>query len=174
MWEEVAECSSAVGRGGRVREVVRERMERGEATPTLLCVLGDVMRDPGDYRRAWEMSGGRCGRAQRSLGFYHLRRQEVSPLPVYSLLSLTHARMHACTHTHTFSQTHTHLTHLHTFLFLSSTLSLSHALSFFFSPSLPPSLYPSFTILNSPSLCLPPPVLHTYSTRNVLRPLNFP
>ena len=62
----------------RVREVVRERLERGGATPTLLCVLGDVTRDPQDYLRAWEMSGGRCGRAQRSLGLYHLRRKEVS------------------------------------------------------------------------------------------------
>ena len=77
MWEEVAECSSAVGRTGRVREVVTERLERGAATPTLLCVLGDVTRDPEDYRRAWHMSEGRCGRAQRSLGYYHLRRKEV-------------------------------------------------------------------------------------------------
>ena len=77
MWEEVAECSSAVGRTGKVREVVTERLERGAATPTLLCVLGDVTRDPEDYRRAWHMSEGRCGRAQRSLGYYHLRRKEV-------------------------------------------------------------------------------------------------
>ena len=81
MWEEVAECSGAVGRVGRVRELVRERLERGGATPTLLCVLGDVTRDPEDYRRAWEMSGGRCGRAQRSLGFHHLRRKEVGLPP---------------------------------------------------------------------------------------------
>ena len=77
MWEEVAECSGAVGRVGRVRDVVREREEAGKATPTLLCVLGDVTRDPDQYRRAWDMSGGRCGRAERSLGLYHLRRKEV-------------------------------------------------------------------------------------------------
>ena len=88
MWEEVAECSSAAGRGGRVREVVRERLERGDATPNLLCVLGDVTRDPEHYRRAWEMSGGRCGRAQRCLGLYHLRRNEVSPSPSSLSLSL--------------------------------------------------------------------------------------
>ena len=80
MWEEVAECSSVSGRGGKVREVARERLEKGQATPTLLCVLGDVTRNPEDYRQAWEMSGGRCGRAQRSLGLYHLRRKEVSSI----------------------------------------------------------------------------------------------
>ncbi|CAI8052814.1 Tetratricopeptide repeat protein 27 [Geodia barretti] len=86
MWEEVAECSSAVGRTGRVREVVTERLERGAATPTLLCVLGDVTRDPEDYRRAWHMSEGRCGRAQRSLGYYHLRRKEYKEcIPAFQL-----------------------------------------------------------------------------------------
>lgn len=87
MWEEVAECSSVSGRGGKVREVARERLEKGQATPTLLCVLGDVTRNPEDYRQAWEMSGGRCGRAQRSLGLYHLRRKEVSSLPSSSSLA---------------------------------------------------------------------------------------
>jgi tetratricopeptide (TPR) repeat protein len=86
MWEEVAECSSAVGRTGKVREVVTERLERGAATPTLLCVLGDVTRDPEDYRRAWHMSEGRCGRAQRSLGYYHLRRKEYKEcIPAFQL-----------------------------------------------------------------------------------------
>ena len=87
MWEEVAECSSAVGRTGRVREVVSERLERGVATPTLLCVLGDVTRDPEDYRRAWQMSGERCGRAQRSLGYYHLQRKEVDSFSRLDFLS---------------------------------------------------------------------------------------
>ena len=95
MWEEVAECSSTIGRGGRVREVVKERLERGEVTPTLLCVLGDVTRDPQDYIRAWEMSGKRCGRAQRSLGLYHLRRKEVIFLHIYLLLTHNfHSHMH--------------------------------------------------------------------------------
>lgn len=90
MWEEVAECSSVSGRGGKVREVVRKRLEKGQATPTLLCVLGDVTRNPEDYRQAWEMSGGRCGRAQRSLGLYHLRRKEVSSLSLSLSLQCKH------------------------------------------------------------------------------------
>ena len=77
MWEEVAECSSALGRSGRVKELVKNREVAGLATPTLLCVLGDVSKDPTHYKRAWQLSGGRCGRAQRSLGLYHLRRKEV-------------------------------------------------------------------------------------------------
>lgn len=99
MWEEVAECSSAIGRGGRVREVVKERLERGEVTPTLLCVLGDVTRDPQDYIRAWEMSGKRCGRAQRSLGLYHLRRKEVTFTFFLHTSNNLHLYTHAYTHT---------------------------------------------------------------------------
>lgn len=76
-WEEVVECYKAAGRGGKAEEVVRGRMERGVATPTLLCLLGDVTQNPEHYCRAWEMSEGKCGRAQRSLGLYHLRRKEV-------------------------------------------------------------------------------------------------
>ena len=76
-WEEVVECYKAAGRGGKAEGVVRGRMERGVATPTLMCLLGDVTQDPQHYRKAWEMSGGKCGRAQRSLGLYHLRRKEV-------------------------------------------------------------------------------------------------
>ena len=77
MWEEMVECCSAAGRTGEVEEVVRRRLEQGQATPILLCVLGDVTVDPENYLKAWKMSGGKCGRAQRSLGFYHLRRKEV-------------------------------------------------------------------------------------------------
>ncbi|KAI0376317.1 hypothetical protein F5Y04DRAFT_266707 [Hypomontagnella monticulosa] len=44
--------------------------------PRLFCILGDIEEDAAHYQRAWEISGRRYARAQRSLGELHLRKQE--------------------------------------------------------------------------------------------------
>ncbi len=77
LWEDVITCYQAIGRKGRAEEIVREKLAERE-TPTMLCVLGDITNDPDWYRRAWSISQCACARAQRSLGLYHLRKEEYS------------------------------------------------------------------------------------------------
>lgn len=56
--------------------------------PRLWCILGELEKNPEHFKKAWEVSGKRYARAQRSLGVYHLRRKEYSEAIVAYKLSL--------------------------------------------------------------------------------------
>ncbi len=45
--------------------------------PRLFCILGDLEKSPAAYQRAWEISGNRYARAQRSLGKYYLATNDL-------------------------------------------------------------------------------------------------
>ncbi|MCJ1309539.1 hypothetical protein MMC25_003199 [Agyrium rufum] len=45
--------------------------------PRLFCILGDLDQDPKFYKRAWEVSGNRYARAQRSLGKHYLITKQL-------------------------------------------------------------------------------------------------
>lgn len=45
--------------------------------PRLFCILGDLEKSPAAYQRAWEVSGNRYARAQRSLGKYYLVKNDL-------------------------------------------------------------------------------------------------
>lgn len=42
----------------------------------LWCILGDIEDDPAHYTRAWEISGNRFARAQRSLAEHYIQRKD--------------------------------------------------------------------------------------------------
>ncbi|KAH8705943.1 TPR domain protein [Talaromyces proteolyticus] len=98
MWAEVALCYAATEREEKAKAIVRrqlyhptngnkpedeenERYEGPELSPLpvdaprLFCILGDVNEDPDMYERAWDVSGQRYARAQRSLARLYLKSQ---------------------------------------------------------------------------------------------------
>ena len=100
MWAEIALCYAGLEREDKACKVVRKQLFRATASadkdvneetetwhgeersplppdaPRLFCVLGDLEHDPSLYDRAWEVSGRRYARAQRSLGKYYFAKRD--------------------------------------------------------------------------------------------------
>eukprot|EP00923_Selenidium_pygospionis_P008413 GHVN01014359.1.p1 GENE.GHVN01014359.1~~GHVN01014359.1.p1 ORF type:complete len:1010 (+),score=236.31 GHVN01014359.1:54-3083(+) len=72
MWEEAIECLIAASRKSEAIELVIERLSI-HPTPSLWCSYGDVDNNLQHYEKAWEISGHRFARAQRSLGHRYFK-----------------------------------------------------------------------------------------------------
>lgn len=95
MWAEAALCWAATDKEGKAKKIVRRQLfhatdgndeladleeEKWEGAerdpppaeaPRLYCILGDIDVDLAMYEKAWDVSGRRYARAQRSLGQRH-------------------------------------------------------------------------------------------------------
>jgi tetratricopeptide (TPR) repeat protein len=106
LWAEAALCWAATDREDKARNIARRQLyqpgtsssngtastrdETGEQyhgeerkplpadAPRLLCILGDIENSVEHYERAWEVSGQRYARAQRSLGKHYMTARDMS------------------------------------------------------------------------------------------------
>jgi tetratricopeptide (TPR) repeat protein len=71
MHEEAVRSLYLAGREGRAIAMVDELMATSEIKNyNLLCLVGDMKKDPSWYEKAWEESGHKCSKAMRYLGRY--------------------------------------------------------------------------------------------------------
>lgn len=93
MQAEVALCLAATDREAEAIKLLRSLLFRtaesgAESTPELkqpppanaprlLCILGDFLQEPKHYLLAWTTSNRRYARAQRSLGRYYAKHQQL-------------------------------------------------------------------------------------------------
>jgi tetratricopeptide (TPR) repeat protein len=109
MWAEAALCWAATGKEHKAKKMIRQQLfhagnrnnedvdleeedwegpERDPPpaeAPRLYCILGDMGKDLSMYEKAWEISGKRYTRAQRSLGqWYFANKHYEKAVEAYS------------------------------------------------------------------------------------------
>lgn len=75
MWEEAVECLVMSNYSGKAEKLAKERLEI-KKTPRMLCALGDITKDINYYEQAWNLSGHRYSRAQRSLARHEFEKHD--------------------------------------------------------------------------------------------------
>jgi tetratricopeptide (TPR) repeat protein len=76
MWEEAVQCKIIGGNPDQGMKLLSKLTKEQQTSPQMLCVLGDVKKDPSYYHQAWEKSNQRLARAQRSIAKYHFYKKE--------------------------------------------------------------------------------------------------
>ncbi|KAG0014188.1 hypothetical protein BGZ80_010589 [Entomortierella chlamydospora] len=78
LWEDVIACHQFLDQPEKAKALCRELLEKNPTHAKLICIIGDLDEDPEKYKEAWEVSGHRFARAQRSLGAYYYKRNEYA------------------------------------------------------------------------------------------------
>ncbi|CAE7802709.1 ttc27 [Symbiodinium microadriaticum] len=76
MWPEAVECLICAERNVEAEDMVKDLIEK-QPSPRLWCCLGDIVKDPAHYEKAWELSNRRFARAQRALGKYYFDKKQL-------------------------------------------------------------------------------------------------
>ncbi|EUC46336.1 hypothetical protein COCMIDRAFT_4608 [Bipolaris oryzae ATCC 44560] len=117
LWAEAALCYAATEKEDRARKIIRRQLfhatngdenvdldaEKWEGAerdpppaeaPRYYCILGDIDKDLSLYEKAWEVSGKRYARAQRSLGQRYIAARDYEKAAEAYSLSLKINALH--------------------------------------------------------------------------------
>ncbi|KTW29043.1 tetratricopeptide repeat-containing protein EMW1 [Pneumocystis jirovecii RU7] len=76
IWEKIALCWTALNKENKAIEVLTSQLALEPKNPKLWTLLGDIQRNPSHWIKAWNVSGNRYAKAQRSLGkFYYSEKK---------------------------------------------------------------------------------------------------
>lgn len=78
LWDNLIVCYRLMDKKVAAEELVKRRLEATPADPRLWCALGDLTLDDAHYLKAWELSGQRSARAQRSLARNAIRLERFA------------------------------------------------------------------------------------------------
>lgn len=76
-WPNVIACYNQLELPHKAAEIIQQELDKNE-TAELWCMLGDATDNPECYRRAWELSEHRSGRAQRHWGLYFYDKKDYA------------------------------------------------------------------------------------------------
>ena len=80
MWPQMVDCYRIMDKTKKAERLIREQLDTGVAGAVaveLWCTLGDITGEPEHWNKSWELSECRYSRAQRSLGSYYIKKQNV-------------------------------------------------------------------------------------------------
>ena len=92
-------CYRMLGKTHAAEALIRARLEEDGDNPALLAALGDLTGDLGRYEEAWEKSGRRYARAQRTLAQRKQEQERYAEAAEH--WKVTHRMVD--THTHTYN-----------------------------------------------------------------------
>ncbi|KAK9728459.1 hypothetical protein K7432_001062 [Basidiobolus ranarum] len=78
LWEEIIQCYGMLEKVEKAETIIQERLSIEPNSPKLYCILGDLKKEPAQWEKAWEISGGRYARAMRSLGSYYFKHGQFA------------------------------------------------------------------------------------------------
>ncbi|QSL64412.1 hypothetical protein MERGE_001713 [Pneumocystis wakefieldiae] len=76
IWERIAICWNALDKKNKAIDVLVSQLAIEPENPKILTLLGDIEGNPDHWIKAWNISGNRYAKAQRSLGMFYYSRQE--------------------------------------------------------------------------------------------------
>ncbi|KAG4304805.1 hypothetical protein PORY_001858 [Pneumocystis oryctolagi] len=76
IWEKIVICWTSLDKESKAIEVLTSRLLIEPENPKLWTLLGDIEKNPDHWIKAWNISGNRYARAQRSLGNFYYSKKE--------------------------------------------------------------------------------------------------
>ena len=88
-WDAYISCLELLGKKQQAADVVKTRLNEEPANAKLWCALGDASGDETCYHKAWEVSGERNARSQRTLARLCAQRNDFAQADVHWTRALT-------------------------------------------------------------------------------------